>query len=63
ATSYLEGFDFAVAQAKVVVPFEHHEYLKEIDVVKVIRDGRLVDQAAPAFVQGDPAGSDVALKD
>ncbi|MCI95350.1 hypothetical protein A2U01_0116648, partial [Trifolium medium] len=36
---------------------------KEIDVVKVIQDGRLVDQAAPAVVQEDPAGSNVALKD
>ncbi|MCI88559.1 hypothetical protein A2U01_0109846, partial [Trifolium medium] len=53
----------AVAQAKVVVPSEHHEYLKEIDVVKVIQDGRLVDQAGPAFVQEDLVGSDVTLKD
>ncbi|MCI79079.1 hypothetical protein A2U01_0100350, partial [Trifolium medium] len=57
-TSYLEGFDFAVAQPKVAIPSEHHEYLKEIDVVRVIQDGHLVDQAAPAFVQEDPAGSD-----
>ncbi|MCI70461.1 hypothetical protein A2U01_0091724, partial [Trifolium medium] len=62
ATNYLEGFDFTVAQAKVAIPSEHHEYLKEINVVKVIHDGHLVDQAASVFVKEDPAGSDVAHK-
>ncbi|MCI95669.1 hypothetical protein A2U01_0116967, partial [Trifolium medium] len=58
ATSYLDGFDFVVAQVKVVLPSEHHAYLKEVDVVKVIQDGCLVDQGAPATVQEDLAASD-----
>ncbi|MCI00871.1 hypothetical protein A2U01_0021894, partial [Trifolium medium] len=55
--SYLDGFDFANAQAKVIYTGVDHQLLEHTDPFKVIRDGKLVDQECPASAVSPKAHS------
>ncbi|MCH94933.1 hypothetical protein A2U01_0015904 [Trifolium medium] len=52
--AYLDEFDFAIAQAKIIYPEADHSLLAQADAFKVIKDGKLVDQEVPDA--SSPAG-------
>ncbi|MCI57181.1 hypothetical protein A2U01_0078432, partial [Trifolium medium] len=55
AGAYLDGFDFAIAQVKVIYPEADHSLLEQADAFKVIKDGKLVDQEVPT--NSGPSGA------
>ncbi|MCI49806.1 hypothetical protein A2U01_0071050, partial [Trifolium medium] len=61
-SSYLDGFDFAIAQAKVIYPSVDHQLLEQDDPFKFIRDGKLVDQECPAYAVSPKAHSSGEVK-
>ncbi|MCI32240.1 hypothetical protein A2U01_0053453, partial [Trifolium medium] len=63
--AYLDGFDLAIAQAKVIYLDVDHSLLEQADAFKVIKYGKLVDQevSGSGGASEVPGGGEVKIAD